>query len=266
LPGCFLADLLGLPREGGTAEAALLFTSGSSGDPKGVVLSHRNLLANAGQVSSLSILPRGCTMLGCLPVFHSFGFTVTLWYPLLIGCRLVTVPSPLDSRKMAEAIASEGVTVLVGAPTFLRPFLKKAGRGELRSLDLVVAGAEALPEDLSAQFRAAFHLDIQQGYGLTEASPVVSVNQPDPRATTATAEAQAGKKAGSVGRLLPGLAARILDPDTGEDRPLTATGILALKGARIFSPAIWASRRWGRKRGPGLRRAIWPPSMRRGFS
>lgn len=234
LPNQWIANLLRLPRVGNAEEAALLFTSGSAGEPKGVVLTHRNILANCAQISSLSILPRSCVMLASLPVFHSFGFTVTLWYPLLRGSRVVSIPSPLDTRKMIDAIRDDGVTTLIAAPTFLRPLIKKAQPSELRSLDLVVAGAEKLPDDLAQSFLERFHLGILQGYGLTETAPVASVNQPDPAMITDTAEPQHGKQAGSVGRLLPGMTARIVDPDTGRDLPLTSTGIVWLRGANVF--------------------------------
>jgi acyl-[acyl-carrier-protein]-phospholipid O-acyltransferase/long-chain-fatty-acid--[acyl-carrier-protein] ligase len=235
LPNQWVAGLLGLPRTGGAEEAGLLFTSGSAGDPKGVVLSHSNLLANCAQISSLSILPKSSTMLGCLPIFHSFGFTVTLWYPLLRGCRLVTTPSPTDARALVDSIREEGVSVLVGAPTFLRPLLKKAKPSDLRSLDLVVAGAEKLPEDLRRSFLEVFHLEILEGYGMTEASPVSNVNQPHPLVTTGTADEQVGKKAGTVGRLLPGMSARVVHPETGAEVAEGETGILLLRGPNIFS-------------------------------
>ncbi|MBI2516981.1 MAG: MFS transporter [Opitutae bacterium] len=234
LPNQWFADLLGLPKTGDNEEAGLLFTSGSSGEPKGVVLTHRNLLANCAQISSLSILPQTAIIIGCLPVFHSFGFTITVWYPILRGCQVVTLPSPLDTRKIVEAIQQEKATVLVGAPTFIRPFLKKATREELQTLDLVVTGAEKLPLDLYEAFLSQFGIEMLQGYGLTETTPVASVNQHNPPVTTSTAEEQLGKKVGAAGRLLPGVTARILDPDTNEELPLTSTGMLWLKGPNIF--------------------------------
>jgi acyl-[acyl-carrier-protein]-phospholipid O-acyltransferase/long-chain-fatty-acid--[acyl-carrier-protein] ligase len=235
LPNQWVASLMGIPAGGDRDEAALLFTSGSGGSPKGVVLSHRNMLANFSQISSTSILPGSAVMLGCLPIFHSFGFTVTLWYPLLRGCLLVTSPSPLDTRALVDAVRDESVTVLLGAPTFLRPILKKAAPGDLRSLDLVVTGAEKLPEDLRRRFLEAFHIEILQGYGLTETSPASNLNQPNPPVTTATADEQVGNRAGTVGRLLPGISARIIDPDSGAEVAPGATGILLLRGANIFS-------------------------------
>ena len=100
LPGGLIASLLGLPMVGDREEAGLLFTSGATGEPKGVALTHRNILGNCAQISATGILPKEETLLACLPIFHSFGFTATLWYPILRGCRIVTIPSPLDTRKI----------------------------------------------------------------------------------------------------------------------------------------------------------------------
>jgi acyl-[acyl-carrier-protein]-phospholipid O-acyltransferase/long-chain-fatty-acid--[acyl-carrier-protein] ligase len=235
LPNQWMANLLDLPCEGDQEEAGLLFTSGSSGEPKGVVLSHRNILANCAQISSLSILPDTAVMLACLPVFHSFGFTITLWYPLLRGCRVVTLPSPLDTRKIVEAIQQEKATVMIGAPTFIRPFLRKATREELKSLNLVVTGAEKLPLDLYDGFLASFGIEILQGYGLTETAPASNINQHHPAITTTTAEPQLGKKTGAVGRLMPGMTARIRDPDTHAELPMNVTGMVWLRGANVFA-------------------------------
>jgi acyl-[acyl-carrier-protein]-phospholipid O-acyltransferase/long-chain-fatty-acid--[acyl-carrier-protein] ligase len=243
LPNQWLAGALGLPRAGGDREAAILFTSGSSGDPRAVVLSHRNLLANCAQFGMLSVCSPGTVLLGCLPVFHSFGFTVTLWFPLLGGRKLVTSPSPLETRRLVDAIREEEVTVLVTAPTFLRPFLQKARPGELGSLRQVVTGAEKLPESLAQEFQAAFGIDVLEGYGLTEASPVCTVNQPDPPVTTASAEPQRARKRGTVGRLLPGMSGRVTDPDTGAELAATATGVVGLRGPNLFAGYLGADGR-----------------------
>ncbi len=238
LPNQWCASFLGLPQVGDRAEAGLLFTSGSSGEPKGVGLTHRNILANCAQISSLSILPETCSLLGCLPVFHSFGFTVTLWYPMLRGCRIVTVPSPLETRKIIEAIRDERVTVMLGAPTFVRPILKKALPGELKSLDLVVTGAEKLPDDLYKAFLETFHIEILQGYGLTETTPASNINQPHPPVVVSTNEPQTGKRMGAVGRMMPGMTARIVDPDTGRDLAFTESGVVLFRGANVFEGYI----------------------------
>jgi len=234
LPNQLLPRLLGLPKHGDRAEAGLLFTSGSSGEPKGVPFSHRNILANCWQFSTLSIFPPNSVMLSCLPVFHSFGFTVNMWYPLLRGCRSVTVPSPLETKKIVDAIREEEVSVMVGAPTFMRPILKKAEPADLRSLQILVSGAEKMPMDLYEGFREKFHLEIMQGYGMTEASPGTNVNQPDPALPTATSAEQLGKRLGSVGRMMAGMTARVLHPETREILPPDQTGVIAFRGANIF--------------------------------
>jgi acyl-[acyl-carrier-protein]-phospholipid O-acyltransferase/long-chain-fatty-acid--[acyl-carrier-protein] ligase len=235
LPGKLIARLLGLPLVGDQAEAGLLFTSGTAGEPKGVPLTHRNILGNCAQISATGILPRDETLLACLPIFHSFGFTATLWYPLLRGCRIVTTPSPLDTRRIVEVIEAERVTVLIGAPTFLRPLLKKANRHELRSLHFAVAGAEKMPIELAEAFKERLGVELLQGYGLTETTPVTNVNMPDSVHKTRPAGHQSGHRLGSVGRLLPGMTARITDPDTGAELPLTTTGMVWLRGPNVFN-------------------------------
>jgi acyl-[acyl-carrier-protein]-phospholipid O-acyltransferase / long-chain-fatty-acid--[acyl-carrier-protein] ligase len=122
----------------------------------------------------------------------------------------------------------------VAAPTFVRPFLKKAEAKDLTSLELVVTGAEKLPLDLYEAFLRSFHIEIMQGYGITETSPVTNVNQPDPPITTLTADPQIGKRVGSVGRLMPGMSARIADPETGQVLPMTSSGMIWLKGPNVF--------------------------------
>ncbi|NDD57622.1 MAG: hypothetical protein EBZ44_07955, partial [Verrucomicrobia bacterium] len=116
LPAGWLARLAGVPKEGGEREAGLLFTSGSTGDPKGVVLTHRNILSNLRQIEGVLGGLKIGSLLGCLPLFHSFGFTVTLWWPLTGGPRVVTYPSPLDPHALGEVISGHGVELLVTTP------------------------------------------------------------------------------------------------------------------------------------------------------
>jgi acyl-[acyl-carrier-protein]-phospholipid O-acyltransferase/long-chain-fatty-acid--[acyl-carrier-protein] ligase len=179
-------------------------------------------------------LRRGDPILACLPVFHSFGSTVNLWFPLIEGLRMVTYPSPLDIPKNAELVERHGVKLVCSTPTFLRGYLRKATPEQLATVELLVTGAEKLPMDLADAFEERFAIPVLQGYGLTETSPVVSVNLPDPPPGGAAALPQQRSRRGSVGMLAPGLTARIRDPETRAPLPLTATGMLWLKGVNIF--------------------------------
>ncbi len=234
LPAPLLIRLLEIPREGGHAEAVLLFTSGSSGDPKGVVLSHRNLIGNVSQFRVLLDATRDDLILATLPVFHSFGCTVTLWFPLLDGIRTVTFPNPLDTAKCAELIAQYRVTIVLAAPTFLRGYLRKAEAAQLASVRLTITGAEKLPRSLAKAFEERFGKTVYEGYGLTETSPVVSVNLPDPEPDHPGDPVQASHRPGSVGRMAPGIAGEIRDPETGAKLSLHDSGMLWLRGPNIF--------------------------------
>jgi len=233
-PAWLLARRLGLPREADHAEAVVLFTSGSSGEPKGVVLSHRNLLGNVSQFALMLNLTARDALLACLPFFHSFGSTVTLWYPLIEGVRAITYPNPLEVAKNVELIQRYGITLLCSTPTFLRGYLRKAEPAQLASLDLIVTGAEKLPNDLADAFQERFGKEVLQGYGLTETAPVVSVNLPEPKSGRAGDAVQPSSRRGSVGKLAPGIAAQIRDPDSDALLSLHDTGMLWLRGPNIF--------------------------------
>ncbi|MGI8430714.1 MAG: AMP-binding protein [Chthoniobacterales bacterium] len=234
LPAWALIKMLGIDRKGGTAEAVLLFTSGSSGDPKGVVLSHRNLVGNVSQFRDLINANDEDVILAALPFFHSFGCTVTLWFPLIDGVRIATYPNPLEAGKCAELIARHRVTVVLAAPTFLRGYLRKAERAQLASVRLTITGAEKLPQSLADAFADRFGKPVFEGYGLTETSPVVSVNLPDPEPDNPGDPVQPSNRPGSVGKLAPGIAAEIREPEEGTKLSLHESGMLWLRGPNIF--------------------------------
>jgi len=234
LPVFAICALLRIPRKGGNREAVVLFTSGSSGAPKGVVLSHRNIIGNVSQFSAMLDFGREDSVLACLPFFHCFGCTVTLWYPLMDGVRAVTYPNPLEIVKNAELIAEHKVSLFCTTPTFLRGFLRKAKPEQLATLKLLITGAEKLPNELAAAFKDKMGVEVLQGYGLTETSPVTSVNLPEPRAHKPDDAVQPSSRSGSVGKLAPGMSARIREPETGADLSLHETGMLWLRGPNIF--------------------------------
>jgi len=234
LPARLLARLLQIPKKGGHDEALLLFTSGSSGEPKGVVLSHRNIASNVSQFRDLLDAKKDDAILASLPFFHSFGSTVTLWYPLVEGVRIVTYPNPLEVAKNAALVEKYKLTLLLATPTFLRGYLRKAEPDQLRSLRLVITGAEKLPLDLAKAFEERFEQRVFEGYGLTETAPVVSVNLPEPQPTKPDEQVQPSSRLGSVGKMAPGIAAEIREPETDRKLSLHETGMLWLRGPNIF--------------------------------
>ena len=233
LPAPALGMLLGLNKRRGNDEATLLFTSGSAGEPKGVILSHRNVLGNVCQFATRLDLPNSSSILGCLPLFHSFGCTVTLWYPIIEGVNLVTYPSPLETKRLAELIALHQVNVFLSTPTFLRGYMKRIEPAQLSSLSLVVTGAEKLPQSLAAAFEEKFGIRPQEGYGLTETSPATNVNLPDCPSSSGSMVLPSSRN-GSVGQLLPGLAIKITSPVTEEEQLISDQGIIWFKGPNVF--------------------------------
>ena len=205
VPEKVLASLLWrfpLATQDATKPAAILFTSGSEGVPKGVVLSHRNLIVNALQAEARLTFSPQDTLLNVLPVFHSFGLMAGTILPLLIGVRLFLYPSPLHYKLIPEIAAKVKPTILVGTDTFLNGYARTAKDSDFASLRLVVAGAETVKPETRRVWRERFGAEIVEGFGLTEASPVVAVN-------TAT-----HGRDGTVGRLLPGMRMR-LEPVEG---------------------------------------------------
>src|SRR6266853_529150 len=233
-PARLLLWLLNIPKKGGHAEAVLLFTSGTTGEPKGAVMSHRNVLGNVSQFRELLDATKTDAILASLPFFHTFGSTVTLWYPLIEGVRIVTYPSPLEAAKNAALIERYKLTLLLATPTFLRGYLRKVEPDQLRSLRLAITGAEKLQLDLAKSFEERFNQKVFEGYGLTETSPVVSVNLPEPQPTKPGEQVQPSSRLGSAGKMAPGIAAEIRETETDRKLTLHETVMLWLRGVNIF--------------------------------
>jgi acyl-[acyl-carrier-protein]-phospholipid O-acyltransferase/long-chain-fatty-acid--[acyl-carrier-protein] ligase len=211
--------------------ATVIFSSGSTGTPKGVLLSHYNIISNIEAIAQVfSIGPRD-RIIGSLPLFHSFGFTVTVWFPLLAGCGVAYHPNPLDARGIGALVSKYRGTLLLSTPTFCAAYARKCSREDFASLRYVLVGAEKLRESVAAAFREAFGLELLEGYGCTEMSPVVAVNTPGFEAARDT---QRGSKAGTVGHPLPGVAVKIVDVVTGEPLPPDREGLLLVKGANLM--------------------------------
>ena len=230
-PVWLLERLFGLTKIDPDELLTIIFTSGSTGEPKGVMLTHYNIGTNVGAIEQMFQLKNTDVLLGVLPFFHSFGFTGTLWTVLSLEPRGVYHFNPLDARVVGTLCEKYDVTIVMATPTFLRGYLKRCEKEQMKKLDLVVMGAEKMPLDLAQAFFDKFGVRPFEGYGTTELSPVAAVNIPDHRSATAT---QKGTKEGSVGRPLPGTNAKIVDPDTFEELGVDQPGLLLIKGPNVM--------------------------------
>ncbi len=230
MPAVLLDRLIGLHRIRGDDVATVIFTSGSTGMPKGVMLTHHNIATNVEAIDQVVHPKANDSVLGIVPFFHSLGFTVTLWGPLLLDIRAAYHFSPLDTRIVARLARTRNATILLATPTFLRAYLRRCDPEELESLEVVVAGAEKLPVALCEAFEQKFGVRPVEGYGTTELSPLVSVNVPSSRSKSLEVEC----KEGSVGRPVPGVSVKVVDPETFEDLPLESPGMLLVKGPNVM--------------------------------
>ena len=234
LPARALYALFGR-RAGIDLPAAILFSSGSEGEPKGVVLSHRNIMANIRQVSDVLDVRAEDSVMATLPLFHAFGLTVTGLMPLVEGIPVIFHPDPTDTMTIAKAIAKHQATVYCSTSTFLRLLNRNRHIHPLMldTLRVVVAGAERLNPEVRDAFKLKFNKEIYEGYGTTETTPVASVNLPD-RIDQRNWKVQQGNRPGTVGMPLPGGSFRIVDPDTLETLPTGEDGLILFGGSQVM--------------------------------
>ena len=197
--------------------AVILFTSGTEGEPKGVVLSHENVLANVAQVRAHIELYDSDILFNPLPAFHCFGLNVGIILPLIAGVKTVCHPTPLQPREIVRRIRETGATILLSTDTFITQYARAGEKDDLASLRLAVCGAERVRDETRALFRRKYEMDILEGYGVTEASPVVAANQIE------------ANHSGTVGRMMAGMEAR-LEPVEG----ITNAGLLYVKGPNVM--------------------------------
>jgi acyl-[acyl-carrier-protein]-phospholipid O-acyltransferase/long-chain-fatty-acid--[acyl-carrier-protein] ligase len=211
--------------------AAIIFSSGSTGEPKGVMLSHHNVLSNIRQMTQVFAFSSDDKLLGVLPFFHAFGFTVTLWLTGTYGVGVVFHPSPLDAQIIGELTRKYRITFMITTPTFLQNYTRRVPREDFASLRCVLVGAEKLSERVARAFEDQFGVRPLEGYGCTECSPVVAVNIFDFRAPGIV---QRGGRPGTIGHPLPGMSVRIVDPETGQPLSPDKPGMLLVRGPNIM--------------------------------
>ena len=211
--------------------ATVIFSSGSTGEPKGVMLTHYNVASNAEQLGQLLDFEPQDRFLGILPFFHSFGFTATLTAPAVLGVGVAFHPNPLDAKPIGELVRRYELTYLMATPTFLQLYLRSCDPGDFGSLRFAMVSAEKLPDWLANAFEEKFGLRPVEGYGCTECSPAVTCGTHDVRGPGVR---QMGSRRGSIGQPLPGVSVRIVSPDSGEPLPVGQPGLLLVRGPNVM--------------------------------
>jgi acyl-[acyl-carrier-protein]-phospholipid O-acyltransferase/long-chain-fatty-acid--[acyl-carrier-protein] ligase len=211
--------------------ATVIFSSGSSGEPKGVMLSHRNIISNIEAVRTAFRLKSDDNLCGVLPFFHSFGFTCSLWLAVISGVSASYVASPLDGGLVGRSTRQNKSTILFATPTFLLNYIRRTRPDDFVSLRTVVVGAEKLKRQIADSFEDKFGLRPLEGYGTTELSPVVSLNLPE---ELSCGLCQVGYKEGTAGRPIPGVEVKVVCPDSSRELPAGQSGLLMVKGPNVM--------------------------------
>jgi acyl-[acyl-carrier-protein]-phospholipid O-acyltransferase/long-chain-fatty-acid--[acyl-carrier-protein] ligase len=212
--------------------ATVLFSSGSTGRPKGVELTHYNILANVRSVQEVFRTDDRDVIVGILPFFHAFGYTATLWLPLLGGFRTAFHTNPMETEQVGKLVDREECTILAATPTFLTTYARRLKREQFSTLRLVVVGAEKLRPHVATIFEERFDILPMEGYGATELSPVASVNLPD---IELGSEIERACRIGTIGRPLPGVTMRVVEiDDYDRELPPGEEGLLLIKGPNVM--------------------------------
>ncbi|XPV68958.1 MAG: acyl-[ACP]--phospholipid O-acyltransferase [Halarcobacter sp.] len=214
--------------------ALILFSSGSEGVPKGVELSHKNVIGNAQQISTVLNVDEYDTIIGSLPLFHAFGIVVTNFLPLLEGIKCVSHPDPTDGYAIGKLVQKHKGTIILGTSTFFRLYTKnnKLTKEMFESLRLVVSGAEKLSQKVREEFKEKFNKDILEGYGTTETTPVAACNLPDVKAPNGVY--QIGGKIGTVGMAMPGTRIKIVDSSSFKQLDIAEEGMILISGVQVM--------------------------------
>jgi acyl-[acyl-carrier-protein]-phospholipid O-acyltransferase / long-chain-fatty-acid--[acyl-carrier-protein] ligase len=213
--------------------ATIIFSSGSTGEPKGVMLTHQNILSNIESAFQLLNIKDSDVLMGVLPFFHSFGYMATLWLPLVSGVGIAYHTNPLDAQTVGDMVKRHNASILIGTPVFVQNYQRKCSVGQFASLRLVITGAEKMRQSIAEAFFNKFGVPPLEGYGCTELSPVVSLGIPSYIHPTGKF-VQVGNKPGTVGHPIPGVAAKVVDTETFEDLPVGREGMLLIKGPNVM--------------------------------
>jgi len=202
--------------------SVILFTSGSEKDPKAVQLTHKNIFHNIKACTEVFEFTHEDIFLGNLPLFHVFGLTTNFWVPITVGSAVVAHANPLDYKKIVDSIKKYKITIMIGTPAFFYGYLRRSRPGDFSSVRIAVAGADKLTVHLREGYKKHHDIELLEGYGTTETSPLISVN------------AKEANKPGSIGKPSPGVKVKIIDRETDEELPRGKEGKIVVKGDNVM--------------------------------
>jgi acyl-[acyl-carrier-protein]-phospholipid O-acyltransferase/long-chain-fatty-acid--[acyl-carrier-protein] ligase len=231
LPVPVLVRLLGLRRVRDEDELTVVFTSGSTGPPKGAVLTYGNVASNVEAVDGVIHYRSSDVVLGILPFFHSFGFTITLWTLLTVDVGAIYHVNPLEAKAIGKLCRERGVTILLATPMFLRTYLRRCDPADFAALEVAITGGEKLPVHVADECETVFGIRPVEGYGTTETSPLISANIPPSRALDNPAKVA---REGTVGRPVPGVRVKAVDLETGAELGPCEQGMLWVTGPNVM--------------------------------